>query len=177
MVKEKLKNRAQFGNNSSPKKPNDALCYVQNYKTHGGRYRGGKVQHTKQEGVAIIQTGKKSGGVHKGRDILTKNYFNCGKKAHHSKDCPELTEDEKPQIGDGMAELNTISNKIGNKNCDDMSQYSGDSDDRMLEGVGSIEVGRKTASCDRHKCYLESCTTNHKMYVNSWQMYISWPSN
>lgn len=66
-VKEKLKNRAQFGNDSYPKMPNDALHYVQNYKTPGGRYRGGNVQHTKQEGVASIQTGKKSGGVHKGK--------------------------------------------------------------------------------------------------------------
>jgi len=169
-----------------------ALRYLQNYKGKSGHVDGAS-RHPRNrnrgnrkgdEGVAFHQQGgaRKGGG---GRDISNDECYNCREKGHHAKDCSQLSENEKKQLG--VDQCNILSQ--GDEDFDLVEgvehlnvDYEGDEAsvasestwDSIVDGVGFHEpsqvqiIERDRATCDPKKLYLDSCATHSSMFATEF---------
>ena len=136
-----------------------------------------------QEGVAFPQVGSQSTGGRgqSWRNLPKDTCYKCGDKGHHTNDYPNLADEERHQLGVDHVNIHTEADDDGNEpqECVEglptlRGDYSKDgvvSDstcNSCIDGVGFMEVTdkkQKRATCSRDKVYLDSCATNHSMFL------------
>ena len=191
-LKSQLDGLNLFNREAYPETMEQALRYLQNYKGKSGQVDGA-MRHLRNrnrgnrkgdKGVAIHQKGRarKGGG---GRDISNDECYNCGEKGHHAKDCSQLPESEKKQLGVDQCNILSMKDKdfdmiegVEQLNWDEeedgVSYASQSTWDSIVDGVGFHEpsqvqiVERDRATCDPKKLYLDSCATHSSIFATEF---------